>query len=97
MPMLFVVNAFDRPDALALRLETRPAHVDYLNDRIEQIRAAGATLNADDEPVGSVLIIEAADRAAAEAFAANDPFNQAGVFERVEIRAWRPARGSWIE
>ena len=94
--MLFVVSAFDRPGALELRLQTRPAHIDYLKTRIAQIRAGGAFLNADEEPVGSMLIIEADDQAAAEAFAANDPFSKQGVFERVEVRPWRPALGSWV-
>ena len=30
-----------------------------------------------------------ADEAAAKAFAANDPYAKAGLFETVEIRAWR--------
>jgi uncharacterized protein YciI len=53
-------------------------------------------LNEDEEPIGSMLIIEAADQAAAEAFAADDPFSREGVFERVEIRPWRAALGSWV-
>jgi hypothetical protein len=43
---------------------------------------------------GSMLIIEVADRAAAEAFAASDPYAVAGLFERVEIRAWRATVGA---
>jgi uncharacterized protein len=42
-----------------------------------------------------LLIIEADDRVAAEAFAAGDPYRREGVFERVEIRPWRAALGSW--
>jgi hypothetical protein len=41
------------------------------------------------------LIIEAEDRSAAEAFADGDPYHRQGVFERVEIRAWRAALGAW--
>jgi len=33
--------------------------------------------------------VEAADRAAAEAFAQADPYARAGLFERVDILAWR--------
>jgi uncharacterized protein len=42
-----------------------------------------------------LLIIEAEDRSAAEAFADGDPYRRQGVFERVEIRAWRAALGAW--
>jgi hypothetical protein len=94
--MLFVITAFDRPGAGALRTEKRPVHIDYLKGRIGQIRAGGAFLDADGQPMGSMLVIEADDQAAAEAFAADDPFNSEGVFERVEVRPWRAALGSWV-
>jgi uncharacterized protein YciI len=43
---------------------------------------------------GSMLIVELPDMAAAEAFAEADPYARAGLFERVEIRAWRPTVGA---
>ena len=49
----------------------------------------------NEQPIGSLLIIEADDRNAAEAFADADPYRKEGVFERVEIRAWRAALGAW--
>ena len=94
--MLFVVTAFDRPGAAELRVRHRPAHLEYLKGRANQIRAGGAMLDADEQPIGSMLIIEAADRAAAEALVAGDPFRTEGVFERVEVRPWRAVLGSWI-
>jgi uncharacterized protein YciI len=94
--MLFVVSAFDRPGAGELRAKVRPAHLDYLKGRIGQIRAGGAFLDTNEQPVGSMLIIEAEGQAAAEAFTAGDPFRQEGVFERVEVRPWRAALGSWV-
>ena len=39
--------------------------------------------------IGSVLIIEAADRAEAEAFAAGDPYAKAGLFESVTIKPFK--------
>jgi uncharacterized protein len=94
--MLFVVSAFDRPGAGELRARIRPAHLEYLNGTSEKIRAGGAFLDEGGQPVGSMLIIETADRTAAEAFVAGDPFQREGVFERVELRPWRPALGSWV-
>jgi uncharacterized protein YciI len=94
--MLFVVNAFDRPGAGELRAAQRPQHLEYLKGRSGQIRAGGAFLDPGGQPIGSMLIIEADDQAAAEAFAAGDPFNREGVFERVEVRPWRAALGSWV-
>jgi uncharacterized protein len=94
--MLFVVTAFDRPGALSLRTQHRPAHLDYLKGRAGQIRAGGALLDPEEKPIGSMLIIEAADQAAAEALVAGDPFRRQGVFERVEVRPWRAVIGTWV-
>jgi uncharacterized protein YciI len=94
--MLFVVTAFDRPGAGELRAKRRPAHLEYLKGKSEQIRAGGALLDPEDQPIGSMLIIEAADQAAAEALVAGDPFRREGVFERVEVRPWRAVLGTWV-
>jgi uncharacterized protein len=93
--MLFVITAFDRPGALELRMQIRPAHLDYLKSQRARIKLGGPLLNDQEQPVGSLLIIEAEDRNAAEAFADGDPYRRQGVFERVEIRAWRAALGAW--
>jgi uncharacterized protein YciI len=39
--------------------------------------------------VGSLIIIDAADTAAAKAFSVQDPYAQAGLFARVDVRPWR--------
>jgi uncharacterized protein YciI len=93
--MLFVITAFDWPGALERRLQVRPAHLEYLAGRAGRIKVGGPLLNDNDQPIGSLLIIEADDRAAADAFAAGDPYRIEGVFERVEIRPWRAALGAW--
>ena len=93
--MLFVITALDRPGALEQRTRVRPAHLDYLKSRSAQIRVGGPLLDDGGQPMGSLLVIEAADRNAAEAFAAGDPYSKEGVFEKVEIRPWRAALGDW--
>lgn len=93
--MLFVITALDRPGGLERRLQVRPAHLEYLKSESAQIRVGGPLLNENEQPIGSLLIIEADDRNAAEAFADADPYRKEGVFERVEIRAWRAALGAW--
>ncbi len=90
--MLFVILATDRPDAGEIRTANRPAHLEYLKGFGDRIVAGGATLSDDGDGVtGSFLLVEAADRAAVEAFAGNDPFAKAGLFGSVEIRRWRKA------
>ena len=90
---LFVIICKDRSGALDARLATRPTHLDYLNQS-HGLKMAGALLGDDGNPIGSLLIVEAEDLAAAQAQADNDPFTVAGVFESVEVRPWRVAIGS---
>ncbi len=87
--MYFVIFATDRPDHEKVRTGERPRHHQYIHDPTLPVRprVAGATLDPDSETMnGSLFIIEAEDVAAAEAFIAEDPYNQAGLFETIIIR-----------
>lgn len=90
---LFAIRCTDAPGALQTRLDTRPVHLDYLSGRPE-VRLAGALLDEAQVPVGSLVVVEADDLAAARAIAEQDPFTAAGVFAEVEILPWRLAIGS---
>ena len=87
--MLFAISCTDKPGALELRLATRPAHIEHLKAEAGRILLGGPVLDAAGNPCGSLLVVEAADRAAAEAFAAADPYAKAGLFESVAIRPYR--------
>ncbi|WP_114394711.1 YciI family protein [Oleisolibacter albus] len=88
--MAFVLECLDKPGALDIRLANRPAHLAYLEARLDTLIVAGPLLADDGKtPVGSLLILDLETRAEAEAFAAADPYAQAGLFERVSIRAYR--------
>lgn len=88
--MHFVISCVDKPGHGHLRTENRAAHLDYLGHHKDQMLAAGPTLSEDGAAMtGSVLILEFADRTAAEAFAAGDPYAKAGLFESVTIRPWK--------
>ncbi|MEQ8667423.1 MAG: YciI family protein [Rhodospirillales bacterium] len=85
--MLFALTCIDRSDAGSLRPDTRPAHLEFLKTRLGDIRFAGPLLADDgDTVVGSLLILDVADKAAAEEFAANDPYAKAGLFADVTVR-----------
>jgi uncharacterized protein YciI len=94
---LFVITAIDKPGALDVRLEHRPAHLAYLADHAGTVKLAGPFLTAAEggDPKGSMLIVEAADLAAAEAFAAGDPFAVAGLFESSKVEPWRITIGGF--
>ena len=91
--MWYVIRGYDRPGSLAERRAARPAHL----ARITELREAGRVLAAGPLPaidapdpgpagfLGSLMILEFESLAAAEAWAAADPYVTAGVFERVEV------------
>ncbi len=87
--MLFVITAIDKPDSVALRAATRETHLGYLDSIVAQMLLAGPVLDAEGRSVGSLLVVEAENQAAAEAFAAADPYARAGLFEGVTIRPYR--------
>ena len=91
--MHFAIYCKDKPDHLDVRMAARPDHGAYLDQHADKIVAAGPMLSDDgDGMVGSVLLMEFADRAEAEAWAGNDPYAKAGLFESVEITPWRKVR-----
>ena len=95
--MLFMVVTRDKADSVQLRMDTRPAHLEYLNSAGDRVKLAGPIMSTGDEPqpIGSVILIDAASEGAAKIFADNDPYTLAGLFENVEILPWRAALGNW--
>lgn len=94
--MLYAVIAFDKPEGHAIRATTRAAHLDYLEGAGERLKLAGPFRNEEEKPVGSLIVIEAASETAARLFARNDPYAQAGLFERVEIQPFAALLGQWV-
>ena len=90
---LFALHCLDKPGALELRLATREAHLAYLQPQGDAVKLAGPLLGADGSPVGSLLIIDVEDLAAAQAFSAADPYTKAGLWGGVEITAFRLTLG----
>jgi uncharacterized protein YciI len=87
--MLFALICTDKPGSLELRLATRPQHVAYLETYKSKIVQAGPLLDQDGRPCGSLLIVDVADRAEADGFAAADPYARSSLFESVLIRPYR--------
>ncbi len=88
--MLFSILIFDEPDSAALRDEYRQRHLDYLKEFAGQTLFAGP-FTADDESadLGSLRLIEFADRAAAEQHVADEPYVTGGVQKRWLINRWK--------
>jgi uncharacterized protein len=91
--MQFVIHAHDKangPDSSARRAPLRVAHLAYLNQHRHITIARGPLLKDDsDQTIGSLLMLDVANKAEAEAFWTNEPFNRAGVYDWVTIERWR--------
>jgi uncharacterized protein YciI len=85
----FAILCHDRPDAGSLRAETRPRHMEHLERIGSALVLAGPMLGEDGAPTGSIVIVDMADLAAAQAFAAADPYAEAGLFSDVAVTAFR--------
>lgn len=87
--MLFALLCTDKPNSVELRMSVRPDHLKYLESLGSSLKAAGPFTTDEGSPTGTLAVIEAADRAAAQAIADNDPYAKAGLFASVEIRPWK--------
>ena len=90
--MLFALIARDKPGALPIRQENRPKHVEYLKTS-GPVQQAGPLLDAEGQMCGSLIILDVADRAEAEAWVAGDPYGKAGLFASVELIPWNRVIG----
>lgn len=90
--MLVAMMAHDKPGALNIRTENRPAHLEYLKST-GLVAQAGPLLDAKGGMVGSLIILDVPDMAAAKDWAANDPYALAGLFASVTLTHWNRVLG----
>ena len=88
--MLFAFHLVDRQDAGELRARVRPEHKAYLAAVAERIAFAGPLLADDGQTMlGSLLVIDFVDRAAALAWLKQEPFTRAGLYAATQVHAFR--------
>lgn len=87
---LYIITCVDKPDSLDLRLATRQAHLDYAQGWVDRMLVGGPLLSDDGQTMqGSMLILDLDDPAQVDDYLANDPYNQAGLFESVTVRRYK--------
>jgi len=83
---LFLVNARDKANSLPLRLETRSDHLSWAAQYVDRIAMAGPVFSDNGETMaGSTFVISFDSLSAAQDWALQDPYAQAGLFETVEV------------
>ncbi len=96
--MWYAIEGFDGADVLARRVQAREQHL----ARLTALRDAGRLLLAGPCPAidaedpgpagfsGSIVIAEFASLEDAQAWAEADPYVAADVYQRVEVRPFKP-------
>lgn len=90
--MLIALIAKDKPGALQTRMDNRAAHLAYIEET-GVVAQAGPLLTEDGDMCGSLVILDVEDLAAAQSWADNDPYARAGLFQSVELTAWKKVIG----
>jgi len=88
--MQFMAYCLDKSGALEIRMANRPKHVEYLTSYNDKLLFAGPLLDGE-AMIGSLLVLELADRAEMDKFLANDPYAKAGLFQSVFVHGVRKA------
>jgi uncharacterized protein YciI len=95
--MWYAIMAEDTPESLEKRLAARPAHL----ARLKALQEAGRLLLAGPFPAidssdpgpagysGSLIVAEFASLDAARDWANQDPFVEAGVYQKVDVKPFR--------
>ena len=95
--MLYAIVSTDIEDSLSRRLKARPAHL----ARLEQLKSQGRLELAGPNPAidsenpaeagftGSIVIAQFDSLAEAEAWAEDDPYVSAGVYQSVSIKPFK--------
>jgi uncharacterized protein len=89
--MQFMAYCLDKAGAIDLRMANRPKHVEYLTSYNDKLIFAGPLLNEKDEMIGSLLVLDCADRAEMDKFLGNDPYAKAGLFQSVSVHGVKKA------
>jgi uncharacterized protein YciI len=91
----YVITAYDftDTDAQQRRVNVRPHHLDKVRELKENNNyiAGGAILNADEQMIGSVMIVQFENDEQMEAWKNNDPYVTERVWETIDVKPFKQA------
>ena len=88
--MQYAIHCLDKPNSLDLRMANREAHVAHLKANLDHLVSAGPLLSDDGQTmIGSLIIVDFAEKTALDTFVANDPYAKAGLFQSVSVKPWK--------
>ena len=83
--MQFLVKAYDGEGMLDKRMEVRPRHLEGMKALGKRVVIAGGLLDDEGKMKGSALVMEFPDRAALDAYLANEPYVVENVWQKIEF------------
>jgi hypothetical protein len=85
---LFAIYAEDHPNSLEKRLPLRDAHLARLKhlQQAQRLALAGPLAEPNGGVIGSLIVAKFDDIEQAHAWFAQDPYVQAGIYQRVTIK-----------
>ena len=86
--MLHVVLFTDNPDHAEARQRLMPAHLAFLEQHQERIRAAGPLAESDGRGAGGLWLVDAESNQAVMDLVRADPFWPTGLRQSVRILRW---------
>lgn len=90
--MAYVIHTRYKEGVAKLQADTRPRHLEFLDENKERLLAAGALIDDDGAGAhGGIIILDTDDREEAERFIADDPYTRVRLFESVTVTRWRKA------
>ena len=93
---VFAIYCKDKPNTASIRTENIHLHRAYLMATKTRILLAGPLMSEDrTQAIGSLFVIEAKDRAEAEAFNAQDPFRGLDLWASIDVLPFTVSRQSF--
>ncbi len=90
--MRVALICIDKPGHLNIRTANRDAHLAYIAET-GVVEMAGPFLDTEGAMCGSLVVLEVPSTAAAQEWADADPYAKAGLFQSVDLRAWKKVIG----
>ena len=93
---LYCIHAIDGPGSAEKRPKLIGEHLAHVEANIDRYFVAGPLKNADGQTIGSMLVVEAADEAAARAFLNQDPYAGVNLWSEIHIAAFAAVAGTSV-
>ena len=88
--MPYVITFVDDRGVLEKKKRVRPIHLNYVTRNAHRIIASGGFFpDADEFPIGGLIILDTEVRREAVEYIENDPFFLNGIFSTYTLMRWR--------